>query len=256
MGFGHRVYRAEDPRARVLRETAARLGAPRFEVAAALEEAALAELHARRPDRVLATNVEFWAAVMLDFAEVPARMFTPDVHLRAHGRLVGAHPRAEGHRTADPPVGALRRPSRKRAVSEVSGWPADLTPSARVPPGGPRRSRCADAAAGLSAVTAPDIRIPTYLLPARRALRLRPEQDPGRAGRRPARRRDDPARHVAPAGAGATSSSGGCSAGLRDLFVAAGRATRSSSATAARPLFWDIATLGLVRERAQHLAVR
>jgi len=76
MGFGHRVYRAEDPRARVLRRTARELGAPRFEVAEALEKAALDELHARRPDRVLATNVEFWAAIMLDFAEVPSHMFT------------------------------------------------------------------------------------------------------------------------------------------------------------------------------------
>ncbi len=76
MGFGHRVYRAEDPRARVLRRTARELGAPRFEVAEALERAALAELRERRPDRVLATNVEFWAAIMLDFAEVPAHMFT------------------------------------------------------------------------------------------------------------------------------------------------------------------------------------
>jgi citrate synthase len=77
MGFGHRVYRAEDPRARALRETARRLAAPRYDVATALEQAALAELHERRPDRVLATNVEFWAAVVLDFAQVPAQMFTP-----------------------------------------------------------------------------------------------------------------------------------------------------------------------------------
>ncbi len=76
MGFGHRVYRAEDPRARVLRRTAQELNAPRYEVAAALEKAALDELHARRPDRVLATNVEFWAAIMLDFAQVPSHMFT------------------------------------------------------------------------------------------------------------------------------------------------------------------------------------
>ncbi|MGX1809820.1 citrate synthase 2 [Nocardia sp. NPDC055321] len=74
MGFGHRVYRAEDPRARVLRATAQRLDAPRFEVAAALEQAALAELRERRPDRAIETNVEFWAAVILDFAEVPAHM--------------------------------------------------------------------------------------------------------------------------------------------------------------------------------------
>jgi citrate synthase len=77
MGFGHRVYRAEDPRARVLRRTAAEIGAPRLEVAEALEEAALAELKARKPDRVLATNVEFWSAVVLDFADVPPELFTP-----------------------------------------------------------------------------------------------------------------------------------------------------------------------------------
>jgi citrate synthase len=77
MGFGHRVYRAEDPRARVLRRTAREIGAPRVEVAEALEQAALAELHARKPDRVLATNVEFWSAVVLDYANVPAELFTP-----------------------------------------------------------------------------------------------------------------------------------------------------------------------------------
>ena len=76
MGFGHRVYRAEDPRARVLRRTAKELGAPRYEVAEELEKAALAELKERRPDRVLETNVEFWAAIVLDYAEVPANMFT------------------------------------------------------------------------------------------------------------------------------------------------------------------------------------
>ncbi len=76
MGFGHRVYRAEDPRARVLRRTSQEIGSERFEVAEALEQAALAELHARRPDRVLATNVEFWSAVVLDHAQVPPDLFT------------------------------------------------------------------------------------------------------------------------------------------------------------------------------------
>jgi citrate synthase len=77
MGFGHRVYRAEDPRARVLRRTAREIGAPRLEVAEQLEEAALAELKAHKPDRVLATNVEFWSAVVLDYAQVPPELFTP-----------------------------------------------------------------------------------------------------------------------------------------------------------------------------------
>src|ERR1017187_4157564 len=75
MGFGHRVYRAEDPRARVLRRVAQELGSPRFEAAAALERAALTELRTRRPDRPIETNVEFWAALVLDLAAVPAHMF-------------------------------------------------------------------------------------------------------------------------------------------------------------------------------------
>jgi citrate synthase len=77
MGFGHRVYRAEDPRARVLRRTAGEIGAPRLEVAEGLEQAALAQLAERYPDRVLATNVEFWSAVVLDYAGVPPDLFTP-----------------------------------------------------------------------------------------------------------------------------------------------------------------------------------
>ncbi len=77
MGFGHRVYRAEDPRARVLRRTAREIDAPRLEVAEKLEQAALAELKARKPDRVLATNVEFWSAVVLDYAGVSPDLFTP-----------------------------------------------------------------------------------------------------------------------------------------------------------------------------------
>jgi citrate synthase len=77
MGFGHRVYRAEDPRARVLRRTAREIGAPRLEVAERLEQAALAELTERHPERVLATNVEFWSAVVLDYAGVPPDLFTP-----------------------------------------------------------------------------------------------------------------------------------------------------------------------------------
>jgi citrate synthase len=76
MGFGHRVYRAEDPRARVLRRTAKAIGSRRADVAEALEGAALAELQARKPDRVLATNVEFWSAVLLDHAQVPPDLFT------------------------------------------------------------------------------------------------------------------------------------------------------------------------------------
>ena len=124
MGFGHRVYRAEDPRARVLRRTAKELGAPRYEVAEALEKAALAELSERRPDRVLETNVEFWAAIVLDFADVPGAPVHLDVHLCPHRRLVRAHPRAEAHRPTDPPLGDLHRADRARC-RQVDGWQAE-----------------------------------------------------------------------------------------------------------------------------------
>jgi citrate synthase len=106
MGFGHRVYRAEDPRARVLRRTARELGSERVEVAEALEEAALAELKARHPDRVLATNVEFWSAVVLDFAEIPPDLFTP---MFASARTAGW----SAHVLEQKREGRLIRPSAK-----------------------------------------------------------------------------------------------------------------------------------------------
>ena len=71
MGFGHRVYRAEDPRSRVLKRTAKELGAPNIEIAEELEAVALRVLQERHPERVLATNVEYYSAVVLDVAEIP-----------------------------------------------------------------------------------------------------------------------------------------------------------------------------------------
>jgi citrate synthase len=71
MGFGHRIYRAEDPRSRILKQTARELGSPQIEIAERLEEAALAELERRHPERPLKTNVEYYSAVVLDIAEVP-----------------------------------------------------------------------------------------------------------------------------------------------------------------------------------------
>jgi citrate synthase len=71
MGFGHRVYRAEDPRSRILKRTAKELGSPQVEVAEELEGVALKALQERHPERVLATNVEYYSAIVLDVAEIP-----------------------------------------------------------------------------------------------------------------------------------------------------------------------------------------
>ena len=125
MGFGHRVYRAEDPRARVLRRTARELNAPRYEIAEALEIAALEELRERRPDRVLETNVEFWAAIILDFAEVPANMFTS---MFTCARLAGW----SAHILEQKKTGRLIRPSARyvgpapRSPEQVPGWDASM----------------------------------------------------------------------------------------------------------------------------------
>ena len=90
MGFGHRVYRAEDPRARVLRRTAEELGSPRVEVAVALEKAAIEALRQKYPDRPLETNVEFWGAVVLEIAEIPAAI-TPALFACARTAGWSAH---------------------------------------------------------------------------------------------------------------------------------------------------------------------
>jgi citrate synthase len=71
MGFGHRIYRAEDPRSRILKRTAKELGSPQVEIAEELEQVALKALHEKYPERVLATNVEYYSAIVLDVAEIP-----------------------------------------------------------------------------------------------------------------------------------------------------------------------------------------
>ncbi|GAA1036149.1 citrate synthase/methylcitrate synthase [Streptomyces murinus] len=86
MGFGHAVYRTEDPRSRMLREIALGFGGPRVEFAVEVErrvEAVLAEL---KPGRELHTNVEFYAGVVMELCGLPREMFTPTF---AAGRVVG-----------------------------------------------------------------------------------------------------------------------------------------------------------------------
>ncbi|KAB1142889.1 citrate synthase/methylcitrate synthase [Streptomyces luteolifulvus] len=86
MGFGHAVYRTEDPRSRMLRDVARSFGGPRVEFAVEVErhvEAILAEL---KPGRELHTNVEFYAGVVMELCGLPREMFTPTF---AAARVVG-----------------------------------------------------------------------------------------------------------------------------------------------------------------------
>ncbi|WP_424890685.1 citrate synthase/methylcitrate synthase [Streptomyces sp. XH2] len=77
MGFGHPVYRTEDPRSRMLRGIAQEFGGSLVEFAVEVEgrvEAILAEL---KPGRELHTNVEFYAGVVMELCGLPREMFTP-----------------------------------------------------------------------------------------------------------------------------------------------------------------------------------
>jgi len=86
MGFGHAVYRAEDPRGVLLRRTAIDLGGEIVDRAVAIEERMLALLRRTKPDAVIVTNVEFYAAIVLHLAGIPQDMFTPTF---AVSRIVG-----------------------------------------------------------------------------------------------------------------------------------------------------------------------
>ncbi|WKU47431.1 citrate synthase/methylcitrate synthase [Streptomyces sp. VNUA116] len=77
MGFGHPVYRTEDPRSRMLRGIAQDFGGDLVDFAVEVEgrvEAILAEL---KPGRELHTNVEFYAGVVMELCGLPREMFTP-----------------------------------------------------------------------------------------------------------------------------------------------------------------------------------
>ena len=93
----------------MLKRVAKELDAPNVEVAEQLEEVALRVLQEAHPERVLlATNVEYYSAVVLDAAGYPAAARAGDVRLLARRGLVRAHPRAEADRSSVPAIGPLR----------------------------------------------------------------------------------------------------------------------------------------------------
>jgi citrate synthase len=77
MGFGHRVYRTEDPRSRVLKRLAKDLVEPDlFELASTVEREAREQLHKRHPERTIDTNVEFYSSLVLHAVGIPPELFT------------------------------------------------------------------------------------------------------------------------------------------------------------------------------------
>ena len=86
MGFGHAVYRTADPRSKMLRAVAERLGGPLVDFAVEVEatvERVLADL---KPNQRLYANVEFYAAVVMHLCGLPRELFTPTFGV---SRIVG-----------------------------------------------------------------------------------------------------------------------------------------------------------------------
>jgi citrate synthase len=86
MGFGHRVYKTDDPRSLMLRAVADELGGEKMELARHIETTAIRVLDELKPGRRLYTNVEFYAGIVMDRCGIPPELFTPTF---AASRVIG-----------------------------------------------------------------------------------------------------------------------------------------------------------------------
>ena len=86
MGFGHRVYKTDDPRSLLLRSMVEPFGGPLVELSLQVERTVVDVLAELKPGRHLYTNVEFYACVVMDLCGLPREMFTPTF---AAGRTIG-----------------------------------------------------------------------------------------------------------------------------------------------------------------------
>jgi citrate synthase len=86
MGFGHRVYKTDDPRSTLLRGVAERLDGERVEFAKFIEKRAVEILEELKPGRALYPNVEFYAGIVMNMIGMPDTLFTPTF---ACSRVVG-----------------------------------------------------------------------------------------------------------------------------------------------------------------------
>ena len=86
MGFGHRVYKTDDPRSTFLRGVAERIQADKVEFAKVVEQTVVEVLGELKPGRNLYANVEFYAGVVMDHCGLPPELFTPTF---ASSRVIG-----------------------------------------------------------------------------------------------------------------------------------------------------------------------
>ncbi len=115
-GFGHRAYKAEDPRGLLLHELARGVARPeRLELAEAVERAGRAALEARHPGAKLYANVEFYSAVLLEAIGLDRTLFTPTFAVaRTVGWTAHALEQAADNRLIRPDVEYVGAPKGRR----------------------------------------------------------------------------------------------------------------------------------------------
>ena len=86
MGFGHPVYRTEDPRSALLKDVAKSFGGSRVDFAVAVEERVPMLLEKLKPGRQLHTNLEWYAAIVMELCGISRDLFTPTF---AAARILG-----------------------------------------------------------------------------------------------------------------------------------------------------------------------
>ena len=110
MGFGHRVYKNFDPRAKIIKKAAdevlADLGVndPILEIAKGLEQEALNDPYF--VDRKLYPNVDFYSGIIYRALDIPVEMFTV---MFAMGRLPGWIAQWKEMRQKQEPIGRPRQ---------------------------------------------------------------------------------------------------------------------------------------------------
>jgi citrate synthase len=115
MGFGHRVYRAYDPRAAALRTVAESMAgmADWLKLAVAVEDMAQRKLKERHPDRPLFTNVEYYAAAVLQGVGLPPDLFPATFAIARHaGWTAHVLEQAANNRLIRPDVRYVGEPER------------------------------------------------------------------------------------------------------------------------------------------------
>ncbi len=115
-GFGHRAYKAEDPRGLLLHELARKVARPeRLALAEAVERAGRAALERRHPGAKLYANVEFYSAVLLEAIGLDRGLFTPTFAVaRTVGWTAHALEQAADNRLIRPDVEYVGPPKGRR----------------------------------------------------------------------------------------------------------------------------------------------